>query len=52
MDKKGEVQMEQTELIERLCRMVRELTEMLADEAKRDAMLAELDRAMGEEDVT
>lgn len=44
--------MEQTELIERLCRMVRELTEMLADETKRDAMLAELDRAMGEEDVT
>ena len=32
--------------------MERELTEMLADEAKRDAMLAELDRAMGEEDVT
>jgi hypothetical protein len=32
--------------------MVRELTEMLANEAKRDAMLAELDRAMGEEDVT
>ena len=32
--------------------MERELTEMLADEAKRDAMLAKLNRAMGEEDAT
>lgn len=44
--------MEQTELIERLCRMVQELTEIVCDEAKSDAMRHSLAEAMGEEDAT
>lgn len=44
--------MEQTELIERLCRMVQELTEIVCDEANSDAMRRSLAEAMGEEDAT